>query len=453
MKKNKTVYVVHCVDTEGPLFESLQETFARIKQLFGTGVKASRQNLSKLQRGEIDLGENTRAIEKLVDPKLMNYKKNWEEIGQMLQSITHPDFRMKYPDSSGNGWVHNWFCVDHVGYKYNPRKRALGDHKVFDYYTELLGKGENKADRIYFHYHPLPYNRKAHSSATFYLNRNHIFEILAKKIIDRQWFSGVFRPGFHAIRPDSHWFLEQWIPFDYSNQAIAPQRDDQDLTNGRFADWRRAPLIWGAYHPSHDDYQTAGGCRRQIFRCLNMEARFRRLTLADVDNAFAQADRTGKAVLSFTNHDYRDMASEIENVRAMIAKTARKWSSVRYIYSNALDAAREYLNTPVPEKIDLNLSIPASRDKSSVTVTVTAAAELFGPQPFLAIKDIEGEYYYDNLDFTLGKKEWRYTFDWQTVPPDRLAKIGIAATGKQGQVEVVVFDFQKKSVIKRSLDY
>ena len=31
-------------------------------------------------------------------------------------------------------------------------------------------------------------------------------------------------PGFHVIRPDSHWFLEQHIPFDFSNQAVATDR-------------------------------------------------------------------------------------------------------------------------------------------------------------------------------------------------------------------------------------
>ena len=38
-------------------------------------------------------------------------------------------------------------------------------------------------------------------------------------MIDRQWFPAAHRPGFHVIRPDSHWFLEQFVPFDYSSQA------------------------------------------------------------------------------------------------------------------------------------------------------------------------------------------------------------------------------------------
>lgn len=34
------------------------------------------------------------------------------------------------------------------------------------------------------------------------------------------WFPLVNRAGMHNERPDSNWFLEQWIPFDASNQSI-----------------------------------------------------------------------------------------------------------------------------------------------------------------------------------------------------------------------------------------
>lgn len=29
-----TVYVVHCIDTEGPLYESVEATFERLKEIF-----------------------------------------------------------------------------------------------------------------------------------------------------------------------------------------------------------------------------------------------------------------------------------------------------------------------------------------------------------------------------------------------------------------------------------
>jgi len=53
----KIVLVTHCVDTEGPLFESIDATFGRLKTLFGIdGITPTYENLEKLKRAEIDLG-------------------------------------------------------------------------------------------------------------------------------------------------------------------------------------------------------------------------------------------------------------------------------------------------------------------------------------------------------------------------------------------------------------
>ena len=38
-----------------------------------------------------------------------------------------------------------------------------------------------------------------------------------ERIIDNKWFPVANRAGFHIERPDSHYFLEQYIPFDLSN--------------------------------------------------------------------------------------------------------------------------------------------------------------------------------------------------------------------------------------------
>ena len=53
--KNKTVYITHCVDAEGPLRESLPATFERIKDVFSIELEPSHEVLKKLQNREIDL--------------------------------------------------------------------------------------------------------------------------------------------------------------------------------------------------------------------------------------------------------------------------------------------------------------------------------------------------------------------------------------------------------------
>ena len=115
----------------------------------------------------------------------------------------------------------------------NPRKRDLGHHKVLDYYTKRTKKKGNKNDFVSWHYHPIPYTQNYHHSGIAYLNSSNIWEILSRKIIERNWFPSTYRPGFHTIRPDSNWFLEQWIPFDFSNQSTKNEGNQPDLIEGR----------------------------------------------------------------------------------------------------------------------------------------------------------------------------------------------------------------------------
>ena len=245
----------------------------------------------------------------------------------------------------------------------------------------------------------------------------------------------MFRPGFHTTRPDSNWFLEQWIPFDYANQATDADVNQPDLAGGRFGDWRQAPRIWGAYHPSHDDYQSLGGCRRWIFRCLNMNARLRELTQKDVHSAFSQAEKNGAAILAFTNHDFRDMPAEVDVIRRYITEAARQRPGVEFRFVDALTAARRYLGMERIQSLGLRASLSTSAEKSLI-LRVSVAAPVFGPQPFLAIQHVTGDIFYDNFDRSGDQFSWSYTFDSQTVMPGALAAVGIAATGAEGQVEL-----------------
>ena len=61
--------------------------------------------------------------------------------------------------------------------------------------------------------------KEAHRCATSYVNSPELYQILCRRIIEKKWFPSVNRAGFWAERPDSHLFLEQWIPFDISNMS------------------------------------------------------------------------------------------------------------------------------------------------------------------------------------------------------------------------------------------
>ena len=272
--KKKIVYFVHCVDTEGPLYESLTAKFQRVKDIFNINIKVSKENLEKLKLAKIPLQGKEKKIASVLSSHLTNYNSNWKKINNMILRIFSSKFRNSHKDSFGKPWVFNWHCLDHVGYKTNPRKRTLGYHKISDYYSKVLKKYKYKyEDQIHWHFHPMSTYNEAHRCATSYANSPELYQILCRKIIDRNYFPSVFRAGFQAERPDSNLFLEQWIPFDITNMSSSNNKDldmSLDFKLGRSGDWRRAPKNWNIYHPSHDDYQKPGNCRRWIGRALNV---------------------------------------------------------------------------------------------------------------------------------------------------------------------------------------
>jgi len=437
------VYVVHCVDTEGPLHEPVQATFERLKSIFGLELEPSAALLRRLQAGEVPLGGLEAQVQKVVDPHLLAYNDTWERIDSLLASCLSPDYRFQVPDSVGGGWVYNWFCVDHVDYQVNPRRRDIGFHNVFDHYRQVLSEHESYRDGVHFHYHPHSFRREAHRCAThWWASSDSLHQIISRRVIDREWFPAANRPGFHVTRPDSHWFLEQYIPFDFANQAVEPSPDDHSqhgLDTGRWGDWRRAPVTWSPYHPDHDDYQVPGACRRWIARCLNVGTRYRLLTEADVRTAFEEAAAGKPVVLAITNHDFRDLRVDVDEVRTLLNKVSGDYPSTRFKYSEAIEAMRAALGlSPQPPcRLDLTLE---EIDEDRHVLHIASDVPTFGPQPWLALKTVTGSYHHDNLDIDEPFKRWRYVFDEETFPLRALDTIGIAANNAFGIGTVVTMD-------------
>ena len=432
------VYIVHCVDTEGPLYEGLEANFKRLKNIYGIDLEATEQNLAAIRNRQLDFGDVTNAVSNTFDISRTVFNEDWEQIKNMLLKVTSKNFRDKLIDSEGSGWKYNWFCLDHVGFLGdNPRRRDVGDHKIFDFYNQHVKK-DSSFGSIQWHYHPLPITGHFHNGGTTYLNSGNVSEILAKKIIDRKWFPSCFRPGFHTERPDSNWFLEQWIPFDFANQSTSSGSIDQpDLAGGRYGNWERATKSWVPYHPDHDDYQKNGSMRRWIARCLNMHARLREISQRDVSEAFWEASMGKDVLLSFTNHDFRNMAPEIEKIMGYIRNSSSKFNDVSFSFEEAADGFRKCLGI-AKKKPDLSTKLLEVKDNKWELI-VKAGDEIFGPQPFLALKTRGGRYFWENFDFK-EDSTWSFVFDQDHAPIEMIEKIGVACNSPSGVCEVNVID-------------
>jgi hypothetical protein len=448
----KTVYIVHCIDTEGPLYESIEATFERLRGIFHLELEPSAELLHRLQNGQVKLGGLEAAVQKVLDPHLLAYNDTWDKVDAMLSEALSERFRSRMLDTSGGGWVYNWFCVDHVDYDLNPRRRDIGYHNVFDHYRTVLRETESASDGLHFHYHPHPFRREAHLSATHWWSAsNSLGQILSRRVIERQWFPAANRPGFHVTRPDSHWFLEQYVPFDFSSQAMAQTVEDKaqfGLDGGRFGDWRRAPANWQPYHPAHDDYQVTGNCRRWIARCLNVGTRYHLLTQADVRQAFEEAREGRPVVLGLTNHDFRDLRPDVESSRALIAEVGKDFPDISFQFSEAVSAMRNALELTLQAPCELELSLTKINETAHI-LKVDSAVPTFGPQPWLALKTRAGTFHHDNFDIQTPFHQWQYVFDEETFPLKAISAVGVAANNASGTTTVSVWDLERSKVSRR----
>lgn len=443
------VYVVHCIDTEGPLYEAPEVPFEQIKKIYGIDIPVSEENLRKLQNGELNLDGKEEEIKNLVNVRRIATGGDWDAIDRMLERITSEEFRSRLTDCEGQGWKYSWFCMDHVGFTgKNPRRRDAGHHKIFDHYSSMVHT-QNMGDIIQFHHHPVSHSGNFNESGTAFWGRSTLNDILTRKIIEREWFPVAFRPGFHTERADAHWFLEQWIPFDYGNQAVRKTATDQpDIADGRFGDWRMAPAEWKPYHPAYDNYQKKGSCCRWITRCLNMNARSCEITQEDVLEAFRLAEEEGKAVLAFTDHDYKDMEYEVNCIREFIALAGKKLPNVRFRYTDAVTAMREYCCLK-PQEIGTVCHLISLQNGKKLIIQTKG--DIFGSQPYLALKTKDGNYIWDNLDCDRNH-QWSYTFDYNSILYETIEKIGVAVSNDYGYCEIMNYDTEECRWNKRVLN-
>jgi hypothetical protein len=363
-------------------------------------------------------------------PRRLDYLSTWRDVELMLGQAVSPGFRRRFADPQGNPHLYSWFVIDVVGYDDNPRRKAVGYHSIWDRYARLLA-GNPFGDALGWHFHVVPVGNHALEYNACWTNNDWHERALARRLIERGWFPALWRAGGVIQRIDQSFWLEQFIPFDYSSQARGAGCSGGP---GEQSDWRGAPAGWLPYHPDFYDYRVPGSMRRWIFRCLDIDAHACTMTPDDVDLAFRQARTHGLSVLAYTDHDRRDIRPHVERAAEMIGAVAADHPDVTWANADAATAARLCCGLP---------DLPAPRfslRRAGDVLLIDADQPLFGPHPFLAIEEEGGVFYRDNPTME-SATSWAY----RLARPARTLRAGVGGSNPGGRAGVLVADLKERA--------
>ena len=431
-----SVSFVLCVDTEGPLYESIYELFKRVNSLFHLNLEPSNDTLAKLRSGEIPLNGIEEAVQKVVDPGINDRIDNWDGIIRNLSYSKSEKVRKRLLDDDGNPVIFNWYICDWVDFTNNPRRKTIGLNGIFSNYYDFFGLND-PLNPLYFHHHGIPYSGFSNHPCKNWSNTNSHIKKLSATLLDYGHFSASVRTPIMA--PDINNFLDQHFPFDLSNTS-ADTDDQPDVENRRFSDWIEAPDDWSIYSPDYLNYKKPGSMKRHIGRCLQLGSRYGNLTSEEIKKAFIKAERGEHVLMSGHMHDWKHITG-IFPYFDLINETRKNFPSVKYVNSTAVDAFHHALDikatSPVTFKVELSDNIFICKSDNNI----------FGPQPWFCLKLKSGEHYWDNMD-RFGDTHWQYIFDGLTVPLEAVERIGIAANDFSGNTTCELFNLHNNNLLR-----
>jgi len=386
--KNKAqVLAVHCVDTEGPI---------------GGDVRR-RPDGSK------------------------EFMDNWKDIKSSLSDITSDKFRFDARDSFGNYFILNWFIMDFMGFKSNPKNRIEKYNDTYDNIKSL----RTDCDHFYWHYHQPPRSGMGDQWSDDWNSSDIHYQILGHRLIEREDFPEAFRAGGTIEDNKCSLWLEDNLMLDYSNRVSHTSAKTDDIFD---FNWFYAPRHWGYYHPSRSDLFSPGRMRRYVVRSVDLRSRLHELQQWEVDEAFGYAKQNNcPIILSYFSHDHRDMRDETHYAIELIRNASRKFD-VPFRWSGAKEAIQICEDIrPIEVKIGLERW-------SNNRLMITFRSQIFQSNPFVFTQKRNGDIVFHKLDLEICPACPYYLLRCFFKHEEDDVKIGIACTSMTGDKSILVED-------------
>lgn len=330
---------------------------------------------------------------------------SWEQVDAAMARLFDDRFRSRLPDPCGGHLRIGWFFLTWTGFDTNPRGRAFGYHTVRDHYVERWGARLDAAgDEHCWHYHHPAPGRVGNEWGTDWSVCREYDAIVSHQALDRDWFPVCYRAGGTIMDPVSSRWVDAWFPFDYSNRA--PVRLEG------LVDWSPGVADWSVYHPGVEDFRRPGAGRRHMARSLDLHTWIHALSDEEITAGFERAAAGGPAVVSCFDHDYRDIADRVDELRARVVRIAARYPAVPWQYASPVQAIRRYLDAPPDPPLVLELDA-----SDSGSIHVRSSAPLYQAIPWLAVRTRAGGIVHVEEGIErIDPQHWRWTptpdLDW-----------------------------------------
>ena len=381
------VLVVHCVDTEGPI---------------GGDVRKNPDGSSE-------------------------FYDNWKDIKHSLKEITSDDYRRQKCDSFGNPFMFNWFIMDFMGFKTNPKNRIAAYNDTYD----NIKSCNTTYDSFHWHYHQPPASGEGDQWSEDWDSSDEHYNILGHRLLDREDFPEAFRAGGTIEDNKCSLWLEDNLMIDYSNRVSYKSFPEDNIFD---FNWYTAPDEWGLYHPSRSNFLEKGEMRRAIVRSVDLKSRFHLLEEWEVAQAFETVKKESKPViLSYFSHDHRDMRAETNYAIDIIKRQSRE-KGVPFMWCDAKDAVK------ITKGIKTIENVVGTERIDPDTLMIHFRHEIYQKHPFVFTQNNDGKVKYHKLDL-----EWIPNCPYYLqrcfleLSPE-IRKVGIACTSLSGDKAIKVVE-------------
>jgi len=310
---------------------------------------------------------------------------NYDTIGSQpfIHQVMNSDFRSQYLDSYDRSIKFTFFIETSEAICNSTLSDCAIILAAMEKFREpMLAFG----DELAWHYHHVEWRQADWDTSLYFWSQDTTFDssdvVVAEKtlnhlLIDYDFFPTLFRSGWTWENTDISNWLDEIVPFDFSN--LSPLGGNEPPCSTVFwdcFDWSRAPTGWTNYHPSRHDYQVPGDCKRAIFRC-NCSGMFS----SHLAEAFEQAATGSNIYVCAYSHSSGSLNDFLKRQCIGLLQIYSEKYNVPYVYATANEAARAVLgfhNDTIPPV----LSIKRSEDK----LLINSEEDIFQSNPYCALR-------------------------------------------------------------------